>query len=90
MRIKYGHTVPTVPTVQVSHDISAPPPRMSPGGENILSLRLEYSFPRREYSSRGEKIFFPSPTPRVERLPPIEREKVSPHDTKDVLKGNLI
>jgi len=42
---------------------------MSPGGENILSPRKEYSL-----------------TPRVEILPPIDSEKVSPHDTKDVFK----
>jgi len=49
---------------------------MSPGGENILSPRLEYSLPRREYSL----------PPRVESLPSIDREKVSPHDKNYVFK----
>jgi len=60
---------------------------MSPGGE--------YSFPpARIFSPPGENIIAEgreySLPPRVESLPPIDREKVSPHDTKDVLKRNLI
>jgi len=57
---------------------------MSPGVENILSPRLEYSLPPGEnILAEGREYSIP---PRVESLPPIDREKVSPHDTKDVLK----
>jgi len=57
---------------------------MSLGGENILSTRLEYYFPPGENILAGGREY--SLPHRVESLPPIDHEKVSPDNTKDVLK----
>jgi len=66
----------------VSHDISAPLECLG-GREYSLPPARIFSPPKENILAEGREYSLP---PRVESLPPIVHEKVSPYDTKNVLK----